>query len=313
MDSPRLTCQDADELAALYVLDALQPSDADAVSGHLRECPEAHPIFAELAATSSELLAAVEPMDTPPAMKARVMATIASTPQVPDVERPATVPAASATTLPATRPDAFEAPASTPQPAILDLPPTADDDPRGGGWLDRLKGGGSGARRDGWAWAGIAAGALVVVLVGVGILGAFRSSVEETDRLGLLRQAVAAAASTDSNVAVLGGEPDAGPYGYAVFPEDADGFIVIDGLGSPGADKAYQAWFLADGVPASAGLLMLGDDGLGTLTGLDPGAGTSVVAVTVEDAPGADAPTGDPILAGELRSATATIEGRLPL
>jgi hypothetical protein len=59
--------------------------------------------------------------------------------------------------------------------------------------------------------------------------------------------------------------------------------------------------------------LTLGDDGLGTLTGLDPGAGTSVVAVTVEDAPGADAPTGDPILAGELRSATATIEGRLPL
>jgi hypothetical protein len=35
--------------------------------------------------------------------------------------------------------------------------------------------------------------------------------------------------------------------------------------------------------------------------------------VTGEDAPGADAPTGDPILAGELRTATATFEGRLPL
>lgn len=309
MDSAPLSCQGADELAGLYVLDALEPSEADAVSAHLLDCPEAHPLFAELAATGSELLSAVEPVDTPAAMKARVMATIASTPQVPDIGQP--TPA-----LPVAPPlrDAAGEPVESPRPAApVDVPPVADDAPHGGAWPDRLRGGGSGARRDGWAWAGLAAGALVIVLVGAGILGAFRSSVEDTDRLGLLRQAVAAAASNDANVAVLGGEPGSGPYGYAVFPADADGFIVIDGLAAPGADMGYQAWFLADGVPASAGLLTLGDDGLGTLTGLDAGAGTSVIAVTVEEAPGAEAPTSDPILAGELRTATALSEGRLPL
>lgn len=304
MERLRLSCHDADELAGLYVLDALEPSEMTAVSGHLLECPEAHPIFAELAATTSELLANVEPLDTSPAMRDRVMAAVAATPQLPD--QIPIVGAREPSPLPVKRPEPTVRPVSAVRPApAFQVGPAASDAPERVGWLDRLRGDSGGGRQNGWAWAGVAAGVMVILLVGVGILGAFRLAVDESDRLDLLRQAVAAAAARDTNVASLAATGTSSAFGYAVFPDDGAGFIVIDGLQSPGAGKAYQAWFLADGVPASAGLLTLDSDGLGTLTGLDPGVGTSVVAVTVEDARGAEAPTNDPILAGELRTATA--------
>ena len=66
-----------------------------------------------------------------------------------------------------------------------------------------------------------------------------------------------------------------------------------------------QAWYIADGAPVSAGLLTLTEDGLGTLTGLEPVPGTAVVALTVEERPGVDAPTSDPVVIGELPAATA--------
>lgn len=293
MSAPAMTCHEADELAGLYVLDALESSEMDAVSGHLAGCPESHAVFSELAASGGLLLETVEPQDTPAGMRDRVMAAVASTPQEAAAEPASVAPE------PAPMPPAVEA-----VPVADDPPAVADAAPHG--WRERIFGHGDG-QRGGLVWSGIAAGALAVVLVAVGVVGTFRLAADQSDRLDLLRQAVAAAATDQGNVAVLAGAPSAaGPFGYAVFPDDGDGFIVIDGLQPPGADNAYQAWYLVDGVPASAGLLTLDDDGLGTLTGLEPDAGTNVIAVTVEALPGAAAPTGDPILAGELRTATAS-------
>lgn len=301
MERTGLTCQDIDELAGVYVLDALEPAEMAMVSAHLERCPHPHPLFKELAQASTALPETVAPLDTPPAMKDRVMAAIAATPQVPDG-----APAGAAGSLPPSVADPAQLP---PTPSMAPPPPpppsTLPGDGRVG-WLDRLRGGGSG-RVDGWALAGLAAGVLVIVMVGAGILGALRLSVDESGRLDLLRQAVAAAATGEANVALLAGTGSTeGAFGYAVFPDDEAGFIVVDGLTALPGDEAYQAWFLADGVPASAGLLAVDDNGLGTLTGLDPETGTEVIAVTVEERPGAQAPTSDPILAGELRAATAS-------
>jgi hypothetical protein len=109
------------------------------------------------------------------------------------------------------------------------------------------------------------------------------------------------AASGDANVATLTGSGSAtGAAGFAVFPSDGPGFIVIDDLPPAPTGHAYQAWYIADGAPASAGLIERSDDGLGTLTGMVPIDGTSVVALTVEPVPGVQAPTTDPVVAGEL-------------
>lgn len=80
-------------------------------------------------------------------------------------------------------------------------------------------------------------------MVGVGILGVFRLTADESGRLDLLRQAVAAAATDEEvNVAVLAGNGStAAAFGYAVFPDDEDGFIVIDGLAVPPDGKGLSA------------------------------------------------------------------------
>lgn len=317
MDPQQMTCADVEELAGLYVLDALEPEEMAAVSSHLQRCPEAHQVFADLASTSSELIASIEPQDAPAGMRDRVMAAVASTPQQPDIAgldvAPGVVPdpalqgAANEGTPPTVPLTAPALPAAIAPNAGAVVEPPAES------WLQRHLGRRT-DRRSGWAWSGVAAGVLAIVLVAVGAVGFLQLTDDDPDRLALLRQAVAAAAGSNDNVAVLAGGDSAGaPFGYAVFPDDQAGFIVIDGLPAPGHDQAYQAWFLADGVPTSAGLLSLGDDGLATLTGLQPGAGTNVVAVTVEMVPGAEAPSGDPVLAGELAVATATTSVRLAL
>lgn len=83
MERVNVTCHDIDELAGLYVLDALEPAEMASVSAHLQECPDPHPLFAELAAGTIGLLATVERLDTPLAMKDRVMAAVAVIPQGP--------------------------------------------------------------------------------------------------------------------------------------------------------------------------------------------------------------------------------------
>src|SRR4029078_13032306 len=90
-----------------------------------------------------------------------------------------------------------------------------------------------------------------------------------------------------------------GATGYAVFRQGQPGYIVVSDLPSVSSDKAFQAWYIADGAPVSAGLLTLTDDGLGTLTGLEPIPGTSVVALTVEERPGVDAPKSERVGVGE--------------
>jgi hypothetical protein len=167
--------------------------------------------------------------------------------------------------------------------------------------LERLFGGGSDR-----GWLTAAAVALVIVLIGVSVVATLQASDKQSGRLALLADASRAAAVGDADVATLAGSGTAaGATGYAVFRDGEPGYIVVSGLPSVPSDEAFQAWYIADGAPVSAGLLTLTDDGLGTLTGLEPVPGTSVVALTVEERPGVEAPTSDPVVVGELPTATA--------
>ena len=283
-DPRLLSCDEVEDLAALYVIDALSDDEAAAVTRHLATCPEPHPSISELAPLGPALGAAAEPVDAPPALRGRVLQAIAATPQVPDplpfIPAPTTPERASST--PAT-------PGRVPEPPPASRP----------GLFERLFRGG--ANR---GWVAAAAIGLVLVLVGFGLVTTIQRSSDQSGRLALLADALQAGASGEANVATLTGSgPAAGAAGYAVFPEGEPGFIVVSGLPSVPSDEAFQAWFIADGVPVSAGLMTLTDDGLGTLTDLESVPGTTVVALTVEERPGADAPTSDPVVAGELPTA----------
>jgi hypothetical protein len=281
-----LSCDEVEELAALYVIDALSDDEAAAVTHHLSTCPEPHPSIAELAPLGPALGVGAEPVDAPPALRGRVLEAIAATPQVPDP-----LPAASPAPTLQRAPDSPATPGRVPEPPAATRP----------GLLERLFGGG-GSR----GWVAAAAIGLVLVLVGAGIATTIQQRDDQSGRLALLADAVRAGASGDANVATLTGSgPAADAAGYAVFPEGEPGFIVVSGLPSVPSDEAFQAWFIADGAPVSAGLLTLTGDGLGTLTDLELLPGTKVVALTVEDRPGVDAPTSDPVVVGEMPAATA--------
>jgi Anti-sigma-K factor rskA len=84
MAAPRLDCAEVDDLAGLFVLDALAADEAAAVLDHLATCDQPHASFAEMAAITGALATSVEPVDAPPELRARLMAAVAATPQVMD-------------------------------------------------------------------------------------------------------------------------------------------------------------------------------------------------------------------------------------
>ena len=78
---PDLTCDEVRDMAAAFVLDAIDTDEAEAVRVHLASCPDAHDEIAELAMLASALpvLDEAVPVVEPPAgLKARIMAAAAA-------------------------------------------------------------------------------------------------------------------------------------------------------------------------------------------------------------------------------------------
>ena len=76
-DRTRLTHEEAVELAAPFVLNALEPDEEEAVREHLRACPLPHEEFAELGSVVPALAETVEPVEPPAALKGRILAAAA--------------------------------------------------------------------------------------------------------------------------------------------------------------------------------------------------------------------------------------------
>ena len=85
-----------------------------------------------------------------------------------------------------------------------------------------------------------------------------------------------------------------------VIPDQGLAVMEITDLPAIPADKVYQVWAISGGQPASVSAISMTVTGdLRTAMDFDP-AGVDTIAITVEDAPGADQPTSDPIISGEL-------------
>jgi anti-sigma-K factor RskA len=267
---PELSCEEVAELAGLYVLDALEPAERVAFEAHLATCSEAHEEIASLGGVVPALASMADPIDAPADLKSKVMAAY----ERENAQGPV-------------RPAAVDAP----RPAIATAVPPPP-------W-----------RLPAWAsWGAAIAAVLVIGVVGVWALGVQSRAERVSQRAQQLASAVALLSAPDSSVAFVRGAgsavDDEGIRGFAAFPPAGAGYVVMVGLPEASAGKTYQAWYVVDGQPASAGLMTVDEDGYAVLVGAQPPAGTNLVAVTVEPAGGSERPTTDPIAAGEVRTAT---------
>jgi anti-sigma-K factor RskA len=260
-----VTCDEVSELAGLYVLGALEPAEHVAVRDHLASCAEAHAEIRELGGVVPALASTIEPIDAPPALKARVLAAV--------------------------RTEAAAARSGEVKPWTIAAPPAALPT-KSRRWSPPA-----------WAsWGSAVAALLILAVVGVWALGV-QSRADQSDRRAqVLADAIAAFSAPDSATALLrgtGAEADAS--GFAAFSADGKGYLVMVGLPAAPQGETYQAWYIADGQPASAGLLTVDPDGYAVLVNPNPLPGTKVVALTREPAGGSALPTTEPFAAGEVR------------
>ena len=94
-----LFCDRADELGAAYALGALGADEAHAVEQHLASCVEPHAELRDMLGADQALAASLEPVAPAAALRDRLLATVARTPQ----EHRSEVPAAPAVDEPERR------------------------------------------------------------------------------------------------------------------------------------------------------------------------------------------------------------------
>jgi anti-sigma-K factor RskA len=241
----------------------LTAEEAAPVHAHLAACDQPHTDIGRAAEAAGALALSVEPVSPPDDLRDRLMAAIATTPQVPDE-------LGVAATAEPSRVVPFERQERTTRPSRM-------------------------------VWIGLAAAAVIALLLGGWNLSLQRQVSDADQQLALVRQAVAAASDPTSTVAPIAGTDAApGVSGMVVIPASGTGYLLIQGLPSLTDDQVYQAWYLAGGVPTSAGLMDPSGTGITVMAGLDPVEGTDTIALTVEPAGGMPQPTGDVVAAGTL-------------
>jgi anti-sigma-K factor RskA len=255
----RLDCAAVADLAPLFVLGALPDDEAAAVRDHLATCPEAHAEVQELGGVAAYLAELPEPVEPSAGLKGRLMAAVEA-----DLGERRLAGGPASGTAPA--PEALAAVRERRRATLS------------------------------WQFALQAAAVLLIgVLAGWNLLLLGQASSAE-QRAALLRQAVAVAGQPGAQVAsVSGTDVQPAARGFVVLsPGGGTGYLVVDGLAAAPAGKVYQAWYVANDVARSAGLVTTAD-GLGILP-LSTDQPVQVVALTVEPAGGSDQPT-SPIVA----------------
>lgn len=259
-DVRRMTHDEAVELAAPYVLGALEPSDAGAVREHLRTCRESHAEFEEVGSVVPALAEAVEQLEPPAALKSRILAAAAA-----ERTGPAPVVAAQA-----------PAPASAPGPVGLPTP------------IDARRRGPSPV-----SWFLVAAaGIAVVALVAVNLLTLGRLNASEQfarDVVAVLETGSEPGAVT----AVLAPAQTDGPRGLASVGPDGTVTMAVQDLTPTTGNEVYEGWaIVGDAAPVPLGGFTVGDGGTGRLDGTGPPAEPGMtIALTREPSPGAQTPT----------------------
>lgn len=141
-------------------------------------------------------------------------------------------------------------------------------------------------------WA-TAAAALFAVALGLGFWTARLQQQlgEQTATLRLHQDALDAIAAGGRQWTLAGTDAPGASGALVQAPGDAQAYLLIRLPGLP-SDRAYQAWVIAGGTPASAGLLKPDPNGPYVLRLERPLTDAQIVAVTEEPSGGSPGPTG---------------------
>ena len=277
-----LTHEQALELAAGYVLGALDPEEEQAVREHLASCAESHVEFEELGSVVPVFAESVEPVEPPASLKARVLAAAAA--DLESRRQPDVAPSAE---------DRTRIAAPTPFPSADER---ADRERRRTSpttWLMRL-----------------AAVVAIVALAGWNLLLQQDLGRVRDQQAALQRDLVAAQEYQAGVAAVLDIANDPGavstivaaqeagfPNGLAAVGSDGRVAVVLRDLAPTTGTEVYEGWvIIGDNAPAPIGSFTPTANGTATFVS-DPTAATpgAVLAFTKEPGPGATTPTA-PIL-----------------
>jgi anti-sigma-K factor RskA len=267
---PGLSCDEVRDLAAPFVLGALDADEAGAVRTHLAACTDPHPEFAELGSVVPVLGASVPVVEPSVGLRDRILAAAAGD-QAAAADQAAAGDQATAA-----------APAPAPTPTPTPFPTGAEREARDtarrtstGNWILR-----------------IAAVLAITLLSGWNLLLQGQLSAAQT-----YEQSVAAvldvAGRPGSLTAVLTAESAGGPAGLAAVDASGAVTLAMQDLAPTSGDQVYEAWVIGgDGVPVPLGDLSVSATGVASFQadGLptDPGI---VLALTLEPGPGATTPT----------------------
>jgi anti-sigma-K factor RskA len=254
-------CAAVRDLAAGFVLGALDPNEDRAVRDHLATCREPHPEIAELGGIVPYLAETVEQVEPRAALKARVLATARA-----DLETRRPV-VAEASTAAARSP-------GIPEPEAR--------------WVSRPT--------RGWV-VGIGAALLIVVLGGWNLLLQGQLGEARNYERGVAA-VLDIAAEPGSVTAVLAGSEPGGPRGLAAVAADGRVVMAVRGLSPTTGTQVYEAWLIVgQRIPVPIGSFTVGSTGIATFaTNANPAAAGAVLALTREPRAGATTPS-LPILA----------------
>ena len=294
MNREPMSHDDALELAAGYVLGALEPAEEAAVRDHLATCPEPHLEFGELGGVVAALLEDVELVEPPAALRERIMdaarADLAERPRAAATPAPATSAAAPAA------PAAAEPPSAPPPTPPTVFPSAAERDARRAARTSRLD------------WMLRIAAVIAIVAVGAWGLGLQR----QLDAASRFDQSVAAvldaAARPGSQAVIL--TPAEGKQGKGIAAVGPDGAVTmaLRDLPATSGAQVYTTWVIVGkNAPVAVADFTVDSNGIASVTTrpapTPPGA---IIALTLEPNAGTSAPKGEIYATGVAPGAPGT-------
>jgi anti-sigma-K factor RskA len=278
MTEPRMTHEQARDVAAAYVLGALERSEEAAVRDHLATCVEPHPEFEAFGGVVAALdLVDLELVEPPAALGARIMAAAAA-----DL---AAHPRASAT------PVSAAPPVGAPSPVAF---PSAAERTERTVRAERTR-----TRRFDWALR--IAAVIAIVVAGYWGLDLQR----QLDRSQRFERAVASvvqtAAQSGSKTVILAAAGDAHASGIGAVAPDGSVVLALRDLPATSGSQVYEAWVIVGkAAPIAVGGFTVDSNGTASFT-TRPAAtpAGAVIALTLEPNEGNTAPTLPIIAAGQ--------------
>jgi anti-sigma-K factor RskA len=301
-----LTHEQALELAAGFVLGALEADEDRAVRDHLASCPESHAEFEDLGSVAGALAEAVDPVEPPASLKARVMAAAAAE---LEARGAADAPARSVSGTAAGPAAGIEPPPS------IQFPSPEEREGRAAERAERIRGDrvaerASAATSRG-TWMLRAAAVLAIVALGVWNVTLQRDLSNRDRDLAAARDYQAGVAAvldvaddTGATAAILTPTEPGRPNGLVAIGPDGRVAVVLRDLAATTGTEVYEAWvILGDDAPVPIGSFTPGPNGTATfISGQTAAVAGATVALTREPAPGATTPTAPILSVGESRS-----------